>query len=372
MTKVPKVAIVHDWLTNMGGAEKVVLAFHQAFPDAPIYTSTYDPEKTPAFAGLDIRTTYLQRLPRFMRHLHKFMPSLRVHAFRTLDLSEYDIILSSSSAESKQVRKTRSDQIHICYCHTPIRYYWSHYNEYLADPGFGRLNGVIRSVMPLLVPSLRRADYAAAQQVDYFIGNSTTVANRVKEYYGKEAAVIHPPVETGRFQPVKKRGDFYVALARHIPYKRLDLAVSAANELGVPLRVFGNGSERTTLEKMAGSTVTFHEGSPSKQDQDYIVQSLNSAKGFIFPAEEDFGIVQVEAMAGGTPVIAYGKGGARDIVIDGETGVFFDEQTTGSVVDAIRRAEQIPFSPERIRDHAKTYDTSVFIQKIKEFVNTPS
>jgi len=365
----PKVAIVHDWLTNMGGAEKVVLAFHEAFPDAPIYTSTYNPAKTPAFDELDVRTTYLQKLPGFLRKLHKFMPFLRVRAFRSLDLSEYDIILSSSSAESKQVRKTRDDQIHICYCHTPIRYYWSHYDEYRADPGFGKFNWAVRLLMPFIVPAQKRADYKAAQQVDFFIGNSSTVAERITKYYDRPADVLHPPVETGRFSPSKKRDDFYIALARHIPYKRLDLAITAVNELGVKLRVFGNGSERKALERLAGPTVTFFEGSPSPEDQKIIVNSLNSAKGFIFPAEEDFGIVQVEAMAGGTPVIAYGVGGSRDIVIEDETGVFFEEQTTHSVIAAIQRAESISFSPDLIRKHAETFDKAIFIRRIQDYVD---
>lgn len=366
-----KVAIVCDWLTNMGGAEKVVLAFHEAFPDAPIYTSTYNPEKTPAFDGLDIRTTYLQKLPKPIRNLHKLMPSLRVKAFQKLDLSEYDIILSSASAEAKQVRKSRPEQLHICYCHTPIRYYWSHYDEYRADPGFGRLNWLIRLLMPIVVPPLKKADFQAAQEVDYFIGNSTTVKERIEKYYKKSAAVIFPPVETERFTPNEKRGDFYMALSRHIPYKRLDLAISAANELKVPLRVFGDGSEHEKLVKMAGPTVRFYPGTPDKKAQDFIAESYSTAKGFIFPAEEDFGISQVEAMAGGTPVIAYGVGGARDIVIDSETGIFFDQQTTASVVAAIKKAERTAFSSATIRKHAQTFDKSVFIRNIQEFVKNP-
>ena len=176
----PKIAIVADWLTNMGGAEKVVLALHDAFPDAPIYTSTFAADKMPEFAGLDIRTTRLQHLPGPLKKLHKFFPMQRVQAFRDLDLSEFDIIISSSSAEAKQVRKTRPDQVHICYCHTPIRYYWSHYDNYKRDPGFGKLNWLIRLAMPFFVPPLKKADYEAAQNVDMFIANSTEVQRRIK------------------------------------------------------------------------------------------------------------------------------------------------------------------------------------------------
>ena len=371
--KQPKITIVADWLTNMGGAEMVILAFHEAFPDAPIYTSVYNPDTMPAFKNIDVRTTYLQRLPKFLRNLHKFMPMLRVHAFRKLDLSEFDIILSSSSAEAKQVRKTRPDQIHICYCHTPIRYYWSHYKEYKKDPGFGRFNFIVRLAMPFMVPPLKKADYKAAQAVDFFIANSTTVQKRIKQYYKRSAEVIHPPVATKRFIPSKKRGDYYMALSRHIPYKRLDLAIEAANNLKLPLRVFGTGSERARLELMAGPTVKFYEGSPSVKHQAEIVESYTHAKGYIFPAEEDFGISPVEAMAGGSPVIAYGVGGARDIVTDGETGVFFAKQTVESVVEANKKAEAIHFNPGLLHNRAKRFDKTLFIVKIKNFVtrNTP-
>ncbi len=364
----PRIAIVHDWLTNMGGAENVVLALHEAFPEAPIYTSTYAPESMPKFAKLDVRTTYLQKLPGPLRKLHKFFPMLRVRAFQKLDLSEFDIIISSSTAEAKQIRKTRPDQIHICYCHTPIRYYWSHYNEYKKDPGFGRLNWLVRLAMPLMVPPLKKADYRAAQAVDYFIANSSEVQKRIKKYYRRDSTVIHPPVDTKRFVPQTKRGDYYVALSRQIPYKRLDLAIAAANKLQIPLKVFGAGSEHDALVAMAGPTVSFHSASPSPTDQAAVTDALTSARGFIFPTEEDFGITPVEAMAGGTPVIAYGVGGARDFMIDGETGVLFDHQTVESVVAAIKRAESLRFSPTIIRNRAKRFDKTLFVMKIKNFV----
>lgn len=364
----PKIAIVHDWLTNMGGAENVVLAFHEAFPEAPIYTSTFIPENMEPFKNLDVRTTYLQNLPGPLRKLHKLVPMLRVSAFRKLDLSEYDIILSSSSAEAKQVRKTRPDQIHICYCHTPIRYYWNDYEQYKKDPGFGKLNWLVKLVMPIMVPPLRRADFNAAQEVDYFIGNSEYIADRIRTFYKKPADVIHPPVNVKRFTPKKKRADYYVVMARHIPYKRLDLAISAANKLGIKLKVFGDGSEHDKLVAMAGSTVTFHSGSRSKEDQDHITKSFNEAKGFIFPAREDFGITTVEALAGGTPVITYNQGGALDIVQDGETGIFFTEQTTDAVAEAIQKAENIDFDPILLNNRAKRFDRTLFITKIKSYV----
>lgn len=363
----PKVAIVCDWLTNMGGAERVVSAMHDAFPDAPIYTSVYVPEKMPDFAGLDVRTTYLQRLPRPLRNLHKFFPMLRVHAFRKLDLSEYDIILSSSSAEAKQVRKTRPGQIHICYCHTPIRYYWSHYQEYKADPGFGRLNWLIRLSMPLLVPPLKRADFRAAQAVDYFIGNSTTVKERIMTYYQRKADLIHPPVGVKRFHPSTKRGDYYVTSGRQIPYKKHSLVVEACTRLNVPLKVYGSGSEHQTLRELAGPKVEFFTERFGNASDTELEHALNNAKGFIFMAEEDFGIVSVEAMAAGAPVICYDAGGSRDIVTDGETGVLVKEQTVDAVVAAIQTVEATRFSPTILRNRAKRFDISLFITQIKNY-----
>jgi glycosyltransferase involved in cell wall biosynthesis len=364
----PKVVIVADWLTNMGGAENVVLALHDAFPDAPIYTSTYAPEKMPAFKNIDVRTTRLQTLPKPFRNLHKFFPMQRVRAFRDLDLSEFDIIISSSSAESKQVRKTRPGQVHICYCHTPIRYYWSHYNDYKRDPGFGKLNWLVRIAMPLLVPSLKRADYQAAQNVDVFVANSTEVQKRIKKYYDRQSIVIHPPVDVDRFEPARTREDYYVALGRQVPYKRIDLAVSAATELNIPLKVYGNGSEHQHLVQMAGPTVEFFTDRFGDASDAAVTQALNHAKGFIFPTEEDFGIVQVEALAAGAPVIALNRGGARDIVEDGVSGVLFRDQTTESVTNAIRQAQSQTFLPATLRRKARRFDKSLFITKIRKIV----
>lgn len=364
----PKVAIVHDWLTNMGGAEKVVLALHEAFPHAPIYTSTYVPENVPEFKGFDVRPSSLQKLPRSLRRLHKLLPSLRTKAFQKLDLSEFDIIISSSSAEAKQVRKTRPDQIHICYCHTPIRYYWSHYDEYKKGDALGKLGPLIRPLVPLMVPAQRKADYEAAQKVDVFIANSTEVQDRIKKYYNRNSIVVNPPVETKRFSPSQVREKFYVALGRQVPYKRIDLAVAAATKLNLPLKVFGNGSEHEKLVAMAGKNVKFYTDRRGNASDKAVTDALNHAKGFIFPSDEDFGIVQVEALAGGTPVIAYGKGGALDIVTDEETGILFSEQTVDSVVEAITRAQGFNFKPTLLAQRAKRFDKGLFITKIKKIV----
>ena len=368
----PKIAIIHDWLTNMGGAENVVLAMHEAFPDAPIYTSVYTPENMPLFKDIDVRTTNLQNLPKSIRKLHKFFPMLRVKAFAKLDLSEFDIILSSSSAEAKQVKKTRPDQVHICYCHTPIRYYWSHYKEYMRDPGFGKLNFLVRISMFFLVPSLKKADYKASQNVDMFIANSSEVQKRIKKYYGKNSTVIYPPVDVDRFTPETKRKDYYVALGRQVPYKKIDLAVKACTKLGVNLKVFGNGSEHKKLVEMAGPSVKFYTDRYTDSSDKAVTEALNSAKGYIFPAEEDFGIVQVEALAAGTPVISYNRGGTLDIVQPGVSGVLFNKQDTDAVVNAIRQAEEIEFNPSILHQKAKRFNKSLFITQIRKIVSDKS
>lgn len=368
MARAPKIAIVHDWLTSMGGAERVVLALHEAFPTAPIYTSTYDPKAMPEFKDIDVRTTYLQNLPKPLRKLHKFFPHLRGRAFKKLDLSEFDIIISSSSAESKQVQKSRPSQVHICYCHTPIRYYWSHYKEYKKDPGFGRLNWLIKLAMPLMIPSLKKADYKAAQNVDIFIANSIEVQKRIKKYYDKAALVIYPPVDVSRFKPAVRRRDYYVALGRQVPYKRIDLAVIAATNLNIPLKVYGNGSEHSRLLALAGPNVEFYTDRFSDASDSAVTDALNHAKGFIFPAEEDFGIVQVEALSAGAPVIGLGRGGALDIIEDETTGVLFYEQTMAAVSGAIKKAQAIHFDSATLNRRSKRFDKSLFITKIRKVV----
>lgn len=370
MAKLPKVAIVADWLTNMGGAEEVVLALAEAFPGAPIYTSTYVPQNMPRFAKYDVRTTYLQSLPGPLKKLHKLMPTLRVRAFRALDLSEFDIIISSSSAEAKQVRKTRPGQIHICYCHTPIRYYWSHYKEYKKDPGFGALNPIIRLGMPLFVPSQRKADYLAAQAVDVFVANSDECQKRIKKYYNRKSTVVHPPVNVARFTPARERGNHYVTVGRQVPYKRYDLVVQACTELRIPLWVFGSGPEHEKLVAMAGPTIQFRSDRHGDASDEQLEAALNSAKGFIYAAEEDFGIVQAEALAAGAPVVAYGKAGTLDIVQDGETGILFDKQTVEAITTAITKSEKTTFFPSKLNRKARRFDKSLFITKIRKIVES--
>lgn len=364
----PRIALVCDFLTTMGGAEKVVLALHEIFPNAPIYTALYNPEKLPEFDGADVRTSYLQKLPKFLRKTHRMFPTLGVKAFRDFDLSRYDIILTSSYLNANQVRKTRPDQVLISYCHTPARYYWSHYDLYRKEPGFGALNPLVRFLMPLMVPHQRKLDYAAAQHVDVWIANSTEAQQRIKTYYGMSSTVVHPPVDVQRFSPARERGDYYVTLGRQLPNKRFDLAVAACTQLGVPLKVFGNGEMHDELVKIAGPTIQFYTDRFGDASDAAVEEALNHAKGFVFPSDEDFGIVSVEALAAGAPVIGYARAGTRDIVTDGDTGVLFEHQTVEELVKAIKRAENIRWFPSKLNRTARRFDKSLFTTKIRKII----
>lgn len=363
----PKVAIVHDWLTNMGGAEPTVLKLHEIFPDSPIYTSVYDKKHMPAFADCDVRTTWLQKvLPPFLRYKHVLWPVLRAFAFRSLDLSEYDIVISSSSAEAKSVRK-RPGAVHICYCHTPTRYYWSHYEEFKRDFNFGLLTPLIRPLIPAFVKWMRKLDLKAVAGVDYYIANSHETQARIKRYYGRDSVVIFPPVDTRRFSKtpkdtVKRTG--FLMWSRHVPYKRFDLAIQACNELKLPLTIASTGPETERLKKLAGPTIAF----VGRISDEEIVRLAHSSQALLFPGEEDFGLVPVEAMAAGLPVIAYGKGGALDYVIDGKTGVLFKHQTVASLVQAIEKFRKTKFDPLKIRSHTQQFSEHRFLKEIREFV----
>ncbi len=368
----PRIALVTDWITDMGGVARVDLAILNAFPDADIFTSVYEPDTQLAelYKDKTVYTSWLQKLPRPLRKFHKLFPMLRVKAFRDLDLSEYDIIISSSSAESKQVRKTRDGQVHICYCHTPIRYYWVSPKEYMKDPGFGWLNWPARIGFWLMKPSLKRADYQAAQNVDTFIANSTEVQRRIKKYYDRDSTVINPPVDYERFAPQAKRlveRDYYLAHGRQVlPYKTPEIAIRACNELKLPLIVSGGGPDHERLKSIAGPTISF-EYFPSDER---VTELFGGAKGYLFPIKEDFGIVMVESLAAGTPVIAFGEGGSEDIIQDSQNGILFTPRNTAALVSAIKRFESQSFQPAAMQRTAKRFHKNLFIQKMRKIVSS--
>jgi glycosyltransferase involved in cell wall biosynthesis len=350
----------------MGGAEPLLLEIHKLYPEAPIYTSVYNHEAMPAFHGCDVRTTYLQRrLPRFLRYKHTLWPVLRADAFRKLNLSEFDIIISTSSAEAKTVKKTRPDQVHIAYIHTPTRYYWSHYDEFKREFSFGKLTWLIRPFIPFFVRAMRKKDLASIPGIDVFIANSTITQSRIKQYYHRPSTVIHPPVAIDRFTPPPKtERSGYILWGRHVPYKRFDLAIQACNQLKAPLIVVGSGPDTARLKTLAGPTITF----TGRVSDEQLVDLAQHAKAFLFPNEEDFGISAVEALAAGTPVIGYAKGGVLDIIQDGETGVLFNEQTVDSLIEAMHRADTYTFLPATLHRKSKRFAPSLFAQKIRKIV----
>lgn len=360
-----KIALVHDWVTTMGGAERVLLALAELYPKAPIYAIVANQAKLPLpLAQRKIYTSFIQRLPLSTRKYQAYLPLMPL-AVEQFDLTGYDIVISSSHACAKGVI-TRSDTLHICYCHTPMRYAWEFYHEYLEREQVGRLG---RLLIAPLMNRLRMWDYLSAQRVDYFIANSSAVAARIAKHYRRQAEVIHPPVETEFFLPrpgeeVPAEGEFYLVVSRLVGYKRIDLAVEAFNRLGLPLVVIGDGPRRRDLEKMAKPNITFL----GRQSDETVREYFLRCRGFIFPGEEDFGLTPVEAQAAGRPVVAYGRGGVLDSVVDGETGVLFREQSVEALMEAVRRAELLRFDPERIRAQARRFDKKVFQDKILNFI----
>lgn len=252
--------------------------------------------------------------------------------------------------------------------HTPPRYYWSHYDEYRRDPGYGPLNPIVSALMPLMVPRQRKLDVQAARDVDVFIANSSETQRRIKKYYGRSATVVHPPVDTRRFSPQRERGEHYVTSGRQLPYKRHDLAVAACTKLGRKLMVFGEGPMHDKLVAMAGPTIEFRTNRFGDASNQELASALTSARGFIFPAEEDFGIVTVEALAAGAPVIGYGRAGTLDIITSDEFGELFDEQSVDAVVNAIKLAESRKYFPSKLARSAKRFDKGLFVSKLRNVV----
>lgn len=358
-----RVAIVHDWLTNLGGGERVVDALCDAFPKAPIYTSVYNPDGISIFQDKKVISSFLQRWP-LAKSKHQLYPMLRKYAFESFDFSDFDVVITSSSAESKGII-TSTDTMHFSYIHTPTRYYWSGYQDYLDSPGLGPFSPIAKFFLPKVVSRMRYWDYAAAQRPDYLIANSQTVQNRITKYYNRESKIIFPPVDIDNFKVVNSKKDYYLVVSRLIPYKRVDLAVQACSELGRRLIVVGSGSELANLRKIASDDVEFIQDANDRQ----VSNLYSNSRGFIFTAYEDFGITPVEAMASGVPVITYGKGGGSESVIDKKTGIFFSDQSVDCLKKAILDFEKNNFSKELIRKHAEKFSKKRFIDEIKTVIS---
>ncbi|AFZ66503.1 glycosyltransferase [Deinococcus peraridilitoris] len=345
-----KTAIVHDWLTNHAGSEKVVEGLLHLVPDAPIYTLVHQPEnfRGTAFHGRDIRTSFVQRLPRGAQKYQTYLPLMPL-AVEQFDLSEYDLILSSSHAVAKGVR-VGAGQLHVSYVHTPIRYAWDLQDQYLREAGLDR--GVKGAAARVALHYLRLWDTVSANRVDVFLANSHYVARRIWRAYRRRAHVLYPPVDVARFDPTRRREDFYLTMSRLVPYKKIDLIVRTFGRLDRPLVVIGDGPERGRLEALAGPNVTFL----GRQEDPVAADLMSRCKAFVFAADEDFGITPVEAQAAGAPVIAYGHGGSLETVQANRTGLHFYEQTEDSLLQAVQAFEaRAPFDPAVLRAHAETF-----------------
>ena len=356
-----RIALVHDYFVQMGGAERVAEAMHESFPSAPMYTTVALPQSLPGrLRTADIRTSPLQHLPSIDRRFrHYFM--LYPFAVENFDLSQYDLIFSSSSGYAKGVRRRRN-AIHVCYCHTPMRWVWR-YDDYVARERFGRF---ARTLLPAMLWPLRQWDLRAARQPNYYIANSRLVAQRIKRIYGREAHVIPPPIDVNRFHISNEIDDYYLVLSRLMPYKRIDLAIEACKRMNRRLIVIGDGPDRSRLEKLADDRIEFLGRQPDKIVNYYAAR----CKALLFPGEEDFGMAPLEANAAGRPVIAYRAGGAVETVEEDVTGIFFDQASSVSLAEAIEKFEGMRFDQYTLRRHAEKFDRTVFTFRVLQFLGS--
>lgn len=366
--KKPKVALVFDWLTNWGGAERCDMLLHEMWPEAPIYTLIYNAKKMPEFKNADIRTSYLNRAPwakkKWQFYLH-YMPC----AVEQFDLTEYDIVISTSHVVAKGVL-TKPSTLHICYLYSPTRYMLDFYHQYLRNIKFTPIkffDKVLKNIVRAKIHDLRQWDFIAARRADYIVSISEYIRRRAKKYYRIDSDVIYPPVNCDLYQPVSEDeiGDYYLIVGRQIDYKRHDIVIEAFNQMNLPLIIIGEGPELKKLKALPKTDkIRFLGRIPDAEVKQYYAK----CKAFISPQEEDFGITPLEAQSAGRPVIAYRAGGACETVVEGETGVFFDEQTPEAIIEIVKTFDHTKFNPSKIREHAMKFDTRVFKEKIKNYV----
>ena len=360
-----RTAIIHDWLVTLAGAERVLEAIYEIYP-SPIFTLVADRKalKDSIFRDATIHTSFIQRFPKAKEKYRYYLPFFPL-AIEQFDISDYDLIISSSYAVAKGVI-TNSNQVHICYCHTPIRYAWDMYHLYLRQTGLDKkiIKGLIAKIV---LHYIRLWDYATSNRVDYFLANSKYTARRIKRVYGRDATVIYPPVETDRFEVNTKKEDFYLTVSRIVPYKRVDLIVDAFSQIkDRRLIVIGDGPDLKKVKGRANKNIEFLGGQPFDVVKDY----MQRARALVFCAEEEFGIVPVEAQACGTPVIALGRGGVRETVIENKTGIFFYRQRVEDIIGAVRAFERTEnrFDPYEIRENVEFFDKKRFKREFKEFI----
>ena len=355
-----KIALVHDYLVQNGGAEQVLSCFCELFPEAPIYTLLYDKKAMRGrFSERTIIPSFLQKWPLAVSK-HRLFPPFMPLAVEQFDFSQYDVVLSDSSSYAKGII-TGPDTVHICYMHTPMRYAWDDCQRYAREFPFPRF---IKKSIPFIMSPIRIWDRVSANRPDILVANSTFVAERIKKYYRRDAEIIHPPVSVENFFIADSVGDYFLMVGRLLAYKRFDVGIRAFNKLGLPLKIIGRGPELHRLKKIAGPTIEFLERVSDKELPEYYAR----CRAFVFPQEEDFGIVAIEALASGRPVLAYRGGDIPRHVREGETGIFFDAQTPEAVMRAVCTFQKTTFDPQKIRAASLPFDKNVFQRKIQERV----
>lgn len=358
-----RVAIVHDYLTQAGGAERVAATLHSLFPQSLLYTSVHDPKATlDYFDTVPVATSFLQRWPLSSQRMHKFALPLYPTAFEHFDLNSYDLVISSSSSFAKGVI-TPPQTCHVCYCHTPARFAWRQH-EYLSQSRRGR---VVSFLLRNILGRLRSWDAESAQRPDYYVANSYNVAGRIRKYYRRDvAAVIPPPIETERYAPAppSEVGSHFLIVSRLVGYKRIDLAVQACNQLQLPLRIVGTGPDLAGLKRIAGPTIEFL----GRLSDTEVAREFAACKALIFPGEEDFGMTPLECMASGRPVVAFAAGGALETVCDGENGLLFQSQTPESLAAALMAVSSLDFAPDALQLYAARFGVKVFKERMMRFV----
>lgn len=354
-----RIALVHDYLSQDGGAERVLLAMHDIWPEAPIFVLFHDKKKITQFVGADVRESSLARFPGVRSRYQWYLPLMPL-ATERYNLHDFDVVLSSTSAFAKGVL-TRPETLHISYCHTPTRYLWTDTHEYLADLRYGPL---VKTFLLPLIHRLRMWDRMSVDRVDHFLANSQTVARRIWKYYRRESDVIYPPVDVDQFSPSGEIGNYFLTGGRLVPYKRFDIVVEVFNRLRWPLKIFGTGPEGDSLRRRAHSNIEFVGRISDKEKAEF----LRHSRAFIHPQVEDLGITPIESMASGRPVIAFGIGGATETIVEGATGVFFRNQSWESLLDAIIHFEKGVWNASVIRAHAEQFHRQIFQKSLKQFV----
>ena len=360
-----KIAFVYDRVNKFGGAERVLTAMHEIWPEAPLFTAVYNREKASWASVFKIKSSFLQHLP-FASSRHEFFPPLTPYVFESFDFDAYDVVLSITSAEAKGII-TKPKTMHICYCLTPTRYLWSGYQEYQDEPGAGIFNFCVRIIMKMFATPLRQWDFIASARVNTYIAISQMVGRRIHTYYRRKAEIIYPPVDVHTFTPKsqKEKGDFFLIVSRLVPYKRIDYVISAFNTLGWKLKIIGTGIDENRLKKMAKETIEFIGWDLTDKKLCWYYQNCSA---LIFPGEEDFGLTAVEVQACGNPVIAFSQSGVAESVVEGRTGELYNEQSEVSLISALQKCKKKKYSVFECRKNALRFSKTQFQKKMKKTI----